>query len=84
MKNVRKGVGLWAVINRSEEVLFAADDALEAGSQEYWPDLDDDQEIIFLKVPFTLAGPLRMQGTTNQVFSDGYDAYRAAKPYIGD
>jgi hypothetical protein len=54
----------------------------------YWPPEmreGDDWEIAELnRVPQDLAEQLEVQGTSDQYFSDGYDAANAAAPYAGD
>ena len=56
------------------------DSAINPG---YWQ-LEEPYTIVILNdVPASLASDLEEQGTTNQVFSDGYEAANAAAPYVG-
>lgn len=64
-------------------------DTPNATSERYWADYyseDYDQnkgETVSLKnVPMEIASRLLVQGTSEQVFSDGYEAANAAAPYV--
>ena len=61
----------------------------EAESERYWPDYYDsdhdisESETVLLKnVPTYLAEELVAQGSSEQFFSDGYEAANAAAPYV--
>lgn len=58
---------------------FAVDD------ENYWPDYyseEEDETILLVGVPTELAEKLAKQGTSEQYFSDGYEAASAAAPYV--
>ena len=66
--------------------LYGASDAPHAFSPDYWA-LDEGEafELVELVgVPDDLARRLLAHGTTEQDFSDGYEAARAAEPYRGE
>ena len=64
-------------------LLAAATDDDYAGSDRYWPDhynddfADDTVDTVCVGIPSDLAADLCEQGTSGQVFSDGYEAWQA-------
>ena len=64
-------------------LLYAAPEDDYTGSDRYWPDYysdvfgEDEIETVCVEVSSELAHDLREQGTTGQVFSDGYEAWQA-------
>ncbi len=82
---------LYARVTTDGYLLYAATDEDYTGSDRYWPDYytgdftEDDVDTLHLaNVPDNLAADLCEQGGSGQVFSDGYEAWQAALPYVGD
>ena len=70
------------------DYLYGASDNDLATDENYWPNLRLAGEpfdlVELIDVPEALAHDLLAQGTSQQVFSDGYDAAFAAAPYAGE
>jgi hypothetical protein len=66
--------------------LYGASSSSYASDPSYWRQLQLDREPFALhyahRVPKKLAEELEAQGTSEQQFSDGYDAANAAAPYV--
>ena len=81
---------LYARVTADGYLLYAATDDDYTGSDRYWPDyysedFEDEVDTLFLAdIPDGLADDLCEQGSSGQVFSDGYEAWQAALPYAGD
>ena len=86
-----KGGGLmtlYARVTTDGYLLYAATDDEYTACDSYWPDYysdefaDDEVNTLGLtNVPDDLAADLCKQGTSEQVYSDGYEAWQAAAPY---
>ena len=66
-------------------------DNSSANSEKYWADYYDEnydenqgETVPLNNVPIDLAQKLLVQGTSEQWFSDGYEAANAAAPYVQD
>ena len=82
-------MNLSARVTADGYLLYVATEEDYTGSDRYWPDYysadfsDGELETLtLLAVPDELAGELCKQGGSGQVFADGYDAWRAALPFI--
>lgn len=70
-------------------LLAAATEDDYTGSDRYWADYytddfgDDEVETLCVEVPDGLADDLCEQGTTGQVFSDGYEVWQAVLVHDG-
>lgn len=79
---------LYARVTTDGYLLYAVNADDYTGSDRYWPDYysedfaDGEIDTLFLAdVPADLADDLCEQGSSGQVFSDGYEAWQAALPY---
>ncbi len=69
-------------------LLAAAPENVYTGSDRYWQDYytsdfrDGEVATVRVEVPNSLAGDLYKQGTTGQVYFDGYAAWQAALAYM--
>jgi len=78
---------LYAALIGDGYLYGATEDSLgSSATNSYWMGLRLDREPFEIfklsRVPEDLAEKLIVQGTSDQEFSDGYDATRAAAPYM--
>ena len=67
--------------------LYGAADHPRASLPSYWMDVqyEDGFALVELRdVPEDIADALEKQGTSEQYYADGYEAARAAEPYVGE
>ena len=81
-------MNVYARVTTDGYLLYSATDDEYTGSDRYWPDYysdgfdtDEVDTILLTDVPDSLVGKLCEQGGSEQVFSDGYEAWQAALPY---
>lgn len=74
-------VGLWCVVRDGNYLVAATDDPM-GDQDEFWPDAEDGDEIVWAYVPKKDARAFVLHGTSDQVFSDGYEAFDALIPHI--
>jgi len=79
---------LYALVYGDGSLYGASDDpeAVDLDSS-FWGDIarEEDAAVYLMEnVPMTEAGKFLDHGTSDQVFSDGYEAWDAAKPYVTD
>lgn len=81
-RRAKKGyVGLYVLLRNGDYVVGATEDPM--GDQEnYWPDAEAGDEIAWAYVPKKLSLDLVRHGTSDQIFSDGYEAFTALEPYL--
>ena len=81
---------LYCRVTTDGYLLAAATGDDYTGSDRYWADYytddfgDDEVETMCVDVPAHLADDLCEQGTSAQVFSDGYEAWQAVLAHDGE
>lgn len=81
-RRAKKGyVGIYVLLKNGDYVQAATDDPM-GDQDEYWADAEEGDEIAWAYVPKAVALNLVRQGTLDQTFSDGYEAFTALEPYL--